>query len=104
MAVAEIDLPDDRITGHDLTPLLKNPNAPRNIPAQSTYADVGNNMVRLGQNKLIQYKDGSREIYDLEADPEEFNNLAGKSTIRDTEAKLEKLHRIAIAEGSYPHE
>ena len=102
MAMAGLDLPDERITGHDLTPLLKNPKANWHIPTQSTYGTVTNNMIRTEQHKLIQYEDGSREIYDIPADPEEFDNLAGKPSIAKTEAALEKLHRIAIEEGEYP--
>ena len=103
MAMAGLKLPDDRITGHDLTPLLKDPKAAWHIPAQSTYGQVNNNMIRTERHKLIQYEDGSREIYDIPADPEEFNNLAGKPSIAKTEAALEKLHRIAIEEGEYPN-
>ena len=104
MALANLDLPDKRITGHDLTPLLKNTKAAWNIPAHSTFADVEHNMIRMEQHKLIQYKDGSREIYNIPADPEEFTNLAGKRSIRKTESELENLHNIAIAEGTYPRE
>lgn len=104
MQAAGLDLPDARITGHDLTPLLQDPGAPRNIPAQSTYGEVTNNMIRSEPFKLIQYSDGSREIYNVETDPEEYENLSGKSELEDEENKLETLLNIAIEEGTYPDE
>ncbi len=101
MSMAGLDLPDPRITGHDLTPLFVNPDANWEVPAQSTYGDVANNMIRTEERKLIQYMDGGREVYDMLKDPEEFDNLAGKSAVVKTEAELEKLLEIAIEEGSY---
>ena len=58
-------------------------------------------MIRTEERKLIQYMDGGREVYDMLKDPEEFDNLAGKSVVVKTEAELEKLLEIAIEEGSY---
>ena len=101
MSMAGLDLPDPRITGHALTPLFVNPDANWEVPAQSTYGDVANNMIRTEERKLIQYMDGGREVYDMLKDPEEFDNLAGKSVVVKTEAELEKLLEIAIEEGSY---
>jgi len=100
MSMAGLALPDTRITGHDLTPLLEDPEASWSVPAQSTYGDVANNMIRTESYKLIQYMDGGREVYDMLKDPEEFDNLAGKSAVVKTEAELEKLLEIAIEEGS----
>ncbi|MCZ6674975.1 MAG: sulfatase-like hydrolase/transferase, partial [Verrucomicrobia bacterium] len=100
MKLAGLELPSNRISGNDLTPLLEDPNAARNIPAHSTYASVNTNMVRMAQHKLIQYKDGSREMYDLDADPEEFENLAGKSEHAKIEAEMESIHHKAMREGT----
>lgn len=101
MAMAGLDLPDPRITGHDLTPLLKNPIAEWRVPAQSTYSKVTNNMIRNARYKLIQYEDGSREVYDMRKNPEEFNNVAGKRSARKAETQLDKLHAIVLEEGMY---
>ena len=101
MSVAGLALPHKRITGYDLTPLLANPNAEWSVPAQSTYGDVDNNMIRTESHKLIQYVDGSREIYDMIKDPEEFDNLAGKRSVAKAEAQLNELLKIAIEEGAY---
>lgn len=96
MKLAGLDLPSDRISGHDLTPLLVDPNTTRPSPAQSTYQDIANNMIRTQQHKLIIYENGSRELYDLDADPEEFKNLAGKEPHRTIEAKMKKIHDTTI--------
>lgn len=101
MTFAQVNLPDKRITGHDLTPLLKDPETEWTIPAQSTYRDVANNMVRLQQYKLIQYVDGSQELYDVPADPEEFQNLAEKKKFKKLKATMESALKTAINEGPY---
>ena len=101
MNLAGLDLPSKRITGHDLTPLLKNPKATRRAPAHSTYADVNNNLVRQERYKLIRYQDGSQELYDIPSDPEEFENLADSKKHRRTKSRMEKIFQTAIAEGSY---
>ncbi|MDB2499803.1 sulfatase-like hydrolase/transferase [bacterium] len=102
MKAAGLDLPSDQITGHDITHLLQNPKVPLNIPAHSTYRSVIKNMIRIENHKLIQYEDGSREVYDLSSDPEEFQNLAGKSSYTETEQLLKQMHDISIREGTYP--
>ena len=104
MTLAGLELPSERISGHDLTPLLKNPNSRRPVPAQSTYQDVANNMIRTQQHKLIVYTNGARELYNLDKDPEEFDNLAGKSSHARVERHMKEIHDIAIQEGSYPNE
>ena len=98
--MAGLAVPDTRITGHDLTP-LGDPEASGVCRAQSTYGDVANNMIRTESHKLIQYMDGSREVYDMLNDPEEFDNLAGKRSVEKVEAQLDELLEIAIEEGTY---
>ena len=102
MKLAGLDLPSDRITGHDLTPLLQNPGHSRNVPAHTTHSNVSTNMIRTEQYKLIQYADHSRELYDMIADPEEFKNLAGKNRHSNMESAMTATLKIAIEEGSYP--
>lgn len=69
-------LPDyEMAEGHSLVPLLSNPDMEWNYPALSFYGE-GNVMVRDQQYRLIQYEDGSQELYDMINDPNEWQNLA----------------------------
>ncbi len=97
-AVAGVGLPDARIRGNDLTPLLSDPSRAWATPAHSTYQEVSNNMVRTDRYKLIRYGNDNEavELYDMQADPEEFTNLAGKPEQESTEANLKTLLDEAI--------
>lgn len=48
----------------------------------------GHSMVFDGRHKYIYYSGHGAELYDLEGDPEEFNNLSGQSDISETEKRL----------------
>ncbi len=63
------------LEGHSLAPQLKNARAPRRWPAITTH-NVGNHSVRSERWRYIRYADGSEELYDLRADPNEWFNLA----------------------------
>lgn len=65
------------LEGHSLLPQLKDPQAPRPWPAITSH-NQGNHGVRSERWRYIRYADGSEELYDLEADPHEWTNLAGK--------------------------
>jgi len=65
----------DGLEGHSLVPQLKNANAKRSWPAITTH-NVGNHSVRSEHWRYIRYADGSEELYDLHADPNEWTNLA----------------------------
>ncbi|MEI2609636.1 MAG: hypothetical protein V9G20_13485 [Candidatus Promineifilaceae bacterium] len=58
-------------------PLLKDANAPREWPAITTH-NQGNHTIRTEDWRYIRYADGSEELYDLKADPNEWTNLAMK--------------------------
>ena len=118
---AGIDLPW-KMHGHDLTPLLKNPAAEwshpsltaftarsygqdtARLPADTTQTNINGIpwyfMLREGKFKYIRYVvDGeTEELYDLTADPDELNNLAGDPKLKDQllgmrAALLEELQR-----------
>lgn len=73
--LASLPQPED-LEGHSLIPQLKDGNATRPWPAISNH-NPGNNSVRDERWRYILYMDGSEELYDLQQDPNEFENLAG---------------------------
>jgi len=67
--------PLPELEGHSLVPQLEDPQAPREFPAITTHGP-GNHGVRSEKWRYIRYADGSDELYDMENDPNEWNNLA----------------------------
>lgn len=61
------------LEGHSLAPQLKDAQARRPWPAITTH-NAGNHAVRSAQWRYIRYADGSQELYDLRADPNEWTN------------------------------
>lgn len=74
-----------RNEGLSLVPQLRNPKANR-PPAVITYLE-GNHAVRTEQWRYIRYKDGTEELYDCLADPNEWHNIA--SDPKHTKLKAE---------------
>jgi arylsulfatase A-like enzyme len=62
--------------GHSLMKLIHHPGKRWKNAALSFYGE-GNVAVRNDRYRLIQYEDGSLELYDLQTDPNEWTNLAG---------------------------
>ncbi len=96
--MAGVALPDARIRGNDLEPLLADPSQAWAAPAHTTYQDVTHNMIRTDRFKLIRYgnDNSSVELYDMQKDPEEFDNLAGEPEQQSTESKMKQLIDAAI--------
>lgn len=110
-AFAGIDLPWT-MHGHDLTPLLRDPDADWDHPALTVFTarsygddtdrlppdpDVDNIagvpwyvMLRHGRYKYIRYlvEGQIEEVYDLQEDPEELDNLAGQPAMQATLSDL----------------
>jgi arylsulfatase A-like enzyme len=66
---------NDKLEGHTLMPQLKDASAPRKWPAITTH-NHDNHGVRSEHWRYIQYADGSKELYDMRKDPNEWSNLA----------------------------
>jgi arylsulfatase A-like enzyme len=75
------------LEGASLRPLLTNPAAAWDRPAITTHGR-GNNAIRTEKWRYIRYADGSEELYDHEADPLEWKNLAGDSRYADVKKQL----------------
>lgn len=73
---------EDQMDGQSLLPLLENPSASWSQPALMTYGR-GNHAIRDSRWRYIRYQDGSEELYDHQADPNEWTNLAGQAEHRE---------------------
>lgn len=81
------DLPAKaELEGQSLVPLLDDPNAPWSHPAITTQGR-NNHAARNERWRYIRYEDGSEELYDHDADPHEWTNLAGSSNPEAVAAK-----------------
>ncbi len=67
----------DGLEGLSLAPQLKDAAAQRERPAITSH-NQGNHGIRSERWRYIRYADGSEELYDMQADPNEWTNLAGK--------------------------
>jgi len=74
------------LDGLSLVPQLHDLVATRERPALTTFG-FNNHAVRTAQWRYIRYKDGTEELYDHDADPMEWTNLAGDA--RHADLKLE---------------
>jgi arylsulfatase A-like enzyme len=66
------------LDGQSIVPLLKDPIMKWDRPALTTYGP-GNHAVRTERWRFIRYRDGGEELYDHNADPHEWQNLATSS-------------------------
>ena len=84
--LADIEVPE-HLEGTSLLPLLLDPDAEWDRPAISTHL-FGNHAVRSERFRYIRYHDGSEELYDHDADSNEWHNLAEDPDYADVKAEL----------------
>ena len=78
-----------RNEGKSLKPLLDNPGSGNNKFAVTPYGR-NNHAVVSGGYRYIHYEDGSEELYNRNSDPDEFENIAGKTGFQDVKSALAK--------------
>ena len=96
------------LDGLSFSPLLKNPNMAWDSPAVTVHGH-GNASARDGRWRFIRYSDGTEELYDLQADPQEWHNLitrpsaAGRVAMRRLGDLLPKefAEPIAYSKGKF---
>jgi len=82
------DLPSRKeLEGRSLVPLLREPSAEWNRPVITTHG-FQNHAVRSERWRYIRYADGSEELYDHEADPNEWTNIASRKEHDKVKAEL----------------
>ena len=87
------------LEGQSLVPLLEDANAKWERPALTTHGRK-NHALRTSQWRYIRYADGSEEIYDHNADPNEWINLALKAESKPIRQKLSKWFPRVNAESA----
>jgi arylsulfatase A-like enzyme len=88
---------DDRLEGHSMTALLKDPAADWPYMARTSFGP-GNYAIRSESHRYIHYNDGSEELYDHANDPHEWHNLIENPDMAATAAR----HRAFLPEQSHP--
>jgi choline-sulfatase len=78
---------DPTLEGHSMVPQLRDEASPRPWPAITTHGP-GNHAIRTVRHRFIRYADGSEEVYDLELDPNEWENLAGNESMSEMKREL----------------
>ncbi len=66
---------NEALEGLSLVPQLKDPSTRRDRPAITTH-NHDNHGIRSENWRFIQYADGTEELYDMQSDPNEWNNIA----------------------------
>ena len=78
------------LDGTSLLPFLKEPSKQVDRPVITTY-DYGSYSVRYRNWHLIKYIDESKELYDLENDPHEWENLSSNKAFQEKLIELEQF-------------
>ncbi|MEZ5940111.1 MAG: sulfatase [Planctomycetaceae bacterium] len=87
--LTNVDTPA-HVEGVSIRSLLKNPEAKWDRPALTTY-HKNNHSLRSERYRYIKYADGSEELYDHDADPLEWHNLANRPELDSVKAELSRF-------------
>ena len=90
-----------QLEGHSLVPLLKDADANWPYFAITTH-DGDNHAVRDDRYRYIRYADGSEELYDIDTDPNEWENLARDPKMKSVIARLAKAVPTNVADPPRP--
>ncbi len=78
--------PPSGLQGEDIRPIFDDPSV---SIRDHVFCEIGGRMmVRTRTHKYAHYADGSSELYDLVADPNEIENLAGQDSVSSVETAL----------------
>ncbi|HBG28838.1 MAG: hypothetical protein A2Y10_03650 [Planctomycetes bacterium GWF2_41_51] len=78
------------VEGHSIVPLLTNPDLKWSYPAIMN-RKKGEFAIRFDNWRYIRYANGSEELYDVAADPHEWNNLANVQKYSSVKTELAKF-------------
>jgi len=81
--------PKTELSGMSLVPMLRNPEL-KTDRAIVTTNGRNNHAIRDTRWRYIRYSDGSEELYDHDADPNEWTNLAGNPEYASTITRMSK--------------
>lgn len=84
--LAGLETPD-HVDARSLVPLLEDPRRDWPYPALITYG-FNNHAVVTDRHRYIRYADGSEELYDIVADPNEWTNLADRDDLAHVRREL----------------
>lgn len=93
----KVPAPPHKFDGQSLVPNLRHP-AKITDRSSLTMFDQGNSSLRTARWRYIRYNEGSEELYDLQSDPNEWHNLAGKKKYAQTKRALAKRLDARLAE------
>ncbi|MEL7498989.1 MAG: sulfatase [Planctomycetota bacterium] len=97
---------DEKLEGHSLQPLLKNPKADWDHYARCSFGP-GNYAIVSKQYRYVHYNDGSQEFYDNQSDPHEWKNLINEksmaSIIEQHRSQIPKERHVILGKRSTGH-
>lgn len=91
-----LESPDHQLAGQSLSPILANKTEDRD-PVITTFGE-GLVSLRTEKFRYISYPDGTEELYDVEQDPYEWNNLISEEQYAEEVQRLREHLPVSYAE------